>query len=680
MNPTNPLFNTEIVTTGKVDYALITPEHFREALDYFLEISYDEHEEDMNDPEISYHKLFEEKYSYSAHLGEIWGILDILLGVRDSAELRAVYEEFLPKIQKFYYETSQKDTRPYEHFMKFLESEEAENLSEIKYRQVNKVMRAYIDRGIELSDEEKEKLQAVDEKLASLCNTFSKNCNESDNTKVLTFQLDELDGLNETQLNKARELAEQAGEQGYRFTLSDGNMFDILTYCENEHTRKTVYNFTNDSAKHGEFDNKQIVHDIAKAKQERAKILGYKNFASFNLKDKMAKDQNRVLDFVNDLGNKAIFAAKSDRKLVEQYGEKLLNKPKLNFWDRGYVANIYEKEKFSIDHLKIQKYFTFDTALNGLFSILGDMFNLSFKDSIAAGNSTEEEKWHPDVIIYDVYEGDEYIGKLITDFFKRANKSDGAWMNPIHTYHKFDDGTEDPTVAHIVCNFPKSAQGKPQTISHYNLTTLFHEFGHGVHELLSKVEKGSLGGSHVQWDGVELPSQFMENFCWDYDYLLRLTAHETTSEVLPKDLFDKMYAAKNYGAAGSMIRQVVLSEMDMLTYTQEGEVRSPMDIEQEIRMKWATGEQDPDHTMMQEFGHIFCGGYSAGYYSYKWAEVLSADAYAAVKKEPTLIQKYKTEILETGNSRDMMDNFVAFLGREPSVDALLIDCGLIQGE
>jgi oligopeptidase A len=676
MNPTNPLFSTKIVTTGTVDYANIKPEHFREALDYFLEIAYDEHEEDMKDPDISYKSLFEQKYSYGDHLGEIWGVLSYMTAAVDSTELRDIQEEFLSKVQNFYYETSQKDTRPYEQFKAFLESEEAKSLSPIKRRQVDKVSQAYIDSGIEMSESEKEKLQAVDENIASLCNVFSKNCNESDKSKVLTFQLDELDGLNETQLDKAQELAKEAGEEGYRFTLSDGNIYDILRYCENENTRKAVYLATNDSAKHGEFDNTQIVHSIAKAKQERAKILGYKNYASFNLKDKMAQNQDKVLDFINDLGNKAIFAAKDDRKTIDQFGATLLNKPSLNFWDRSYVSTVYEKQKYSLDHLEIQKYFTFDTALNGLFDILGDMFNLSFKDSIAAGNSTESEKWHPDVTIYDVYEGETYLGKLITDFFKRANKTDGAWMNPAHTYHKFDDGSEFKTVAHIVCNFPKAASGKPQTISHYDLTTLFHEFGHGVHQFLSKVEKGSLGGSHVQWDGVELPSQFMENFCWDYDYLIRLTSHETTGEVLPKDLFDKMYAAKNYGAAGSVVRQVVLSEMDMLTYIQEGEVRSPMAIEQETRQKWATGPFDPDNTMMQEFSHIFYGGYSAGYYSYSWALVLAAEAFEIITKDSDMLRKFKSEILETGNSRDMMDNYLAFSGKEASVDAFLRSAGL----
>lgn len=676
----NPLFKTKIVTPGTVDYANLTPEHFNEAIPYFLEISYEEHEEDMKDTNVSYKKIFEEKYSYSQHLDAIWTALDILIGVRDSAELRAVQELFLPEIQKFYYETTQKDTRGYEQFKKFLASEEAKNLSPIKKRQVDKVHKVCIDSGAELSAEQKEKLHVVKERLASLCNTFSKNCNESDKTKVLTFQRKELDGLNQDQLNKAKELAKEAGTKGYRFTLSDGNMRELSTYCENEQTRKAVYEALGDCAKHDEFDNTQVVHDIAKAKQEQAKILGYKNFASFNLKNKMAQNQNKVLDFVNDLGNKAIYSAKDDRKIVDQFGEKLLNRTKLDFWNRSYVSDVYEQEKYSIDHLEVQKYITFDTALNGMFGILKDMFDLSFKDSIAAGNSTESEKWHPDVVIYDVYEGDRYCGKLITDFFKRANKSGGAWMNPARTYHRYDNGTEAFSVTHVVCNFMKAATGKKQTISHYDLTTLFHEFGHAIHEFLSKVEKSSLGGSHVQWDGVELPSQFMENFCWDYDYLIRLTAHETSGKVMPKELFDKMYAAKNYGMAGYLVRQVIFSEMDMLTYTQEDEVRSPMDIEYEIRQKWATGSFDATRTYMQEFSHIFYGGYSAGYYSYAWAEVLSADAYAAVKKDPTLIQKYKTEILETGNSRDMMDNFVAFMGREPSIDALLNSYNLTHGE
>lgn len=676
----NPLIRTKIVKTGTIEYANITPDHFRDALDYFLEISYDEHEEDMNDPDISYKKLFDERYSYGMHLSEVWGILDVMIGVRDSEELRTVYREFLPKIQTFFYETSRKDTRPYEKFKAFLASDEAKTLSPIKQRQIDKTAQHYIDSGIELPIEEKEKLQVVNEKLANLTNTFSENCNGSDKTKVLTFQLDELDGLDETQLNKARELAVEAGTDGYRFTLSDGNMSEISSYCKNENTRKIVYDMCGDCAKHDNFDNTQVAHDIAKAKQEKTKILGYKNFASFSLKDKMAQNQDKVFEFINDLGNKAIFAAKDDRKFLDQYGERLLNKPSVDFWDRAYISQVYEKEKLSIDHQEIKKYFTFDTALNGLFGILGDMFNLSFKDSIVASNSNENEKWHPDVTIYDVYEGNKYLGKLITDFFKRANKSDGAWMNPFHTYHKFDDGTELNTVAHVVCNFQKAASGKPQTISHYDLTTLFHEFGHAIHQFLSKVEKSSLGGINVQWDGVELPSQFMENFCWDYDYILRLTKHETTGEAMPKDLFDKMYAAKNFGAAGQFIRQVILSEMDMLTYTQEGEVRSPLDIEYETRKKWSIGVFDANRTLMQEFSHIFNGGYSAGYYSYKWAEVLSADAYAAVKQDPTLIAKYKTEILETGNSRDMMDSFVAFMGREPSVDALLNDYGLTYGE
>lgn len=676
----NPLLNQTVVTTGKIEYSLLTPEHFSQALDNLIASAYTEHEIEMQDPDISYVGLFEDKYSVSNHLGEVWGILHVMLGVRDSDELRDLYEVYMPQVQEFYFKTNQLDTRPYNAFKQFLQTDEYKSLNSVKKRLVDKMHEQFIDSGIELPDDKKKELQEVQERLGQLGSKFSKNCHESEKLKHWTFTLDELDGVPEQTMKLAAELAKNAGEEGYRFSLVDGNAYDILNYCQNERTRKTVYEGTLDLAKSGDYDNTQIVHEIVKCKQEIAKILGYKNFATYNLKDKMAKNQDRVLNFITDLGDKAIFAAKDERKTIDQFGARFLNKPKIDFWDRRYVTQVYEKDFYTVDRVELNNYFKFDKVLNGLFEICNEMFGFTFEDSIAAGNSTEDEKWHPDVKIYDVYEHGSFVGRLQTDFFKRANKSGGAWMQPHRTYHRFDDGAEDKSIAHVVCNFTKSAEGEVQIIEHDDVITLFHEFGHALHHLASKVEKGTLGGCNVQWDGVELPSQFMENFCWDYDYLSRLTEHYKTGEILPREMFEKLYNAKNFNAATYMIRQVVLSHLDMLTYVQQGEIRSPMDIEQEVRQMWSVGEYDLNQTMVQHFSHIFNGGYSAGYYGYKWAEVLSADAYAAVKKDSALIQKYKAEILETGDSRDMMDNFVAFMGREPSVDALLIDCGLIQGE
>lgn len=672
----NPLQDVLVLTTGKVSFADIKPEHFIEMFNQLLVEAKEEHERKVSNPLYVYGDLFEDKCSKIKHLGFVRECLGTLQSVRDSDELRAVYDEYSPILQQFYYEIGQLDMRPFEIIKAYMKTDEYANLPELKKKIVDEYYDAYVKSGVELPIDQKEELQQVHKDLDALQTKFSRNITDNEKLHSWRFETkEELVGLSDEMLTTASGLATREGVSGYLFTMSDGNYGELIQYADDQKIRKSVYKQSLDVAVSGEFDNREIVKQIVELKSKAAKILGFNTYADCVLEDMMAKTPDTVLNFLQKLGDASIGHAKQEKAEMDVYGEILLGR-KPSFWDTSYVSTKLKKEKFSVDPVKVQEYLRLDTVMTGMFAVIKTLFNVEFKDAIKSKTASADEKWHEDVQILDVFENGKYISTLYVDLFKRPNKRNGAWMSPFKSYHKHDDGFEELSITNVVCNFVKAGENEVQTVKFDDIETLFHEFGHALHHMLSKIPKSDLGGINVEWDAVELPSQFMENFCWDWSFLEGLTSHNITSEKMPKEMFDKMYEAKNYNAGIGLIRQVVLGELDMRSYNQSGNIVSPMDIEADTREKWKYCPYNKKAGIVPEFSHIFDGGYSALYYSYAWAEVLSSDIYEAIKENPDLIHTYKKEVLEMGGSRDMMDNFKAVIGREPDVGALLRARGL----
>lgn len=681
----NPLSDVNILTTGRIDYALITPDHFKEIFPVLLEEAAAEHEQEMSNPIMAYGHIFEDKCSKNKHLSTVFGILNAILTINDVIGFRDVYDVYLPLINDFHYKTHQLDTRLFGIVKDYIASEEYSTLSDLKKKIVDESYDNYIKSGIELPVEEKEKLKVTTDKLENLTTQFSRNITDNEAIHEWHYRTKiSLKGLPADALSTAQGVAKRKGLKGYLFTMQDGNYGDLLTYADSERVRKKVYKESGDIAISGKFDNREIINRIVEESNKNSNILGYNTYANNALEDMMAKEPTTVVDFLQKLGEAAFPFAVKERQAISDYAYKVLGKDKYDFWDFSYLATKLKKELFNVDDLEVQKYLRLDSAINGLFSTIESLFNVTFEDAIKAGTATVNEKWHEDVLIYDVYEHvkvgnskrttKNYIATLFVDLYKRPNKRYGAWMSPEKTYHKHENGFEEMPITHVVCNFTRAAENDIQAISFHDLETLFHEFGHATHHMLSKVTKKQLGGINVEWDAVELPSQFMENFCWDYDFLKTMTSHKITGEPIPKDLFDKMVAAKNFNSGLGLLRQVMMSEMDIKTYSQVG--IHPMEIEKSVRLKWQTGPIDFKSYYMPDFGHIFGGGYASLYYSYLWAEVLSADIYEAIKNDPELIHVYKKHILEVGGVNDMMDNFKTVMGREPEPMAVIRSRGL----
>jgi oligopeptidase A len=673
---TNPLSDKLILTTGRIDYADIKPEHFKEMFDFLLVEAQKEHERDMDNTNRTYSEMFEDKCSNAKHLDLLYQIMHSFTVLNDSDELRKVYDQYSQKIDNFYYQVHQADPRLFESIKNYINSDEYKTLQPLQKKVVDDIYDSYVRSGAELPLKKKEKIKKLSDKLNDLTTTFGRNIIDHESQYEWFFEdMSKLSGLSTDSLSIAKNLAKNKGKDGYLFTMSDGNASDLLQYADDEKIRKDYYLCDMDVVTKGKYSNKRIIKKIVKIKSQIAKIQGYSTYTNKALEKMMVKEPESVLKFLDDLGIASIESAKKESERVIEYGLARLDR-KPEFWDYSYIGTKAKKELYNVDPIKVQEYLKLDTVKNGLFSTIKDLFNVEFKDAVASKSASESEKWHPDVEIFDVFENGKYIGTLNLDLFKRPMKRGGAWMSPVKTYHRYEDGFEELAIGSVICNFVKVGEGEVQTISMYDVETLFHEFGHALHHLLSKVKKSSLGGIHVEWDAVELPSQFMENFCWDWKYFENMTSHKATGEKIPKDMFDKMVASKNHNAGIAMIRQVSMSEFDMRSYNQKGIIRSPLVFEKATSKKWKYRKYNKKMLISPSFSHIFDGGYSSLYYSYLWAEVLSSDVYEAVQKDSTLVKRFKEEILETGGVDDMMDKFKALMGREPNVNALIKSRGL----
>jgi oligopeptidase A len=613
-------------------------------------------------------------------LWRAWGAVAHLHAVDDSAAIRDAYNANLPKITWYRTELAQ-NLDLYEKFKSLRASPGFEELSQAQRKIVENDLRDYRLGGAELKPRGKRRFGEIQEELAALEAKFSENLLDATNAfSALIADRGELLGVPDDVLEAASEAARRDGQHGWKFTLQAPSYGPLMQYAENRDLRENLYRAHVTRASEvgdPELDNTSIIVRELRLRQEKARLLGYESFAEFSLVPKMAESPEAALDFLNDLAAKALPHARRDYAELEEFARAELGIHELQAWDIAFASERLRAKRYAFSDFEVKRYFPEPQVLEGMFRVVETLYGIRILPDVA-------ETWHPDVRFFRITDSDEsLIGQFYLDLYSRETKRGGAWMDEAITRQRIPGGFRTP-VAHLICNFPAPVGNKPALFTHDEVMTLFHEFGHGLHHLLSRVDDLGVSGIRgVEWDAVELPSQFMENFCWEWSVLARMTAHVESGEALPRALFDKMLAAKNFQSGMQTVRQIEFALIDMHLhhdFDPEG-AKTPLELLREIRAKVAVVIPPEYNRFLNNFSHVFSGAYAAGYYSYKWAEVLSADAYSLFEQNGVLDSRtgtrFREEILAVGGSRPALESFTAFRGRGPRIDALLRHSGMI---
>ncbi|MFZ4873820.1 M3 family metallopeptidase [Janthinobacterium sp. Mn2066] len=628
----------------------------------------------------------------SETLGRAWGIVSHLSNVVDTPELRAAFNANQPKVTEFWTELGQNEVL-FDKFKQLQASAEYATLSPARKTIVEHAIRGFRLGGAELPEDKKERFGAIQEEHAAVSTRFSENVLDATNDyKLLVDTEAELAGLPDDVKQAARAAAEKDGKNGYQFSLHFPSYYPILQFADQRALRETIYraNATKASeqgdafSKKDDWDNGPNIVTLLKLRDEEAKMLGYKNFAEVSLVPKMAQSPEQVISFLEDLARRARPYAEQDLAELRAFAKDELGLDELQAWDVPYASEKLQERRYAFSAQEVKQYFPEHKVIDGLFRLVQTLFSVNIVLDMASA-------WHPSVRFYRIERDGQLVGQFYLDLYARAGKGGGAWMDDARG-RRVHNGKLQTPVAYLTCNFtePALVDGvlQPSLFTHDEVITLFHEFGHGLHHMLTQVDEISVSGiSGVEWDAVELPSQFMENFCWEWDVLQHMTAHVTTGAPLPRALYDKMLAAKNFQSGLQTLRQSEFSLLDMhlhYDYNPFG-TQSVQELIDSVRRQFAVVIPPAYNRFQNSFGHIFSGGYSAGYYSYKWAEVLSADAYSAFEEAAALTggvvsaetgKRFQAEILAVGGSRPALESFKAFRGREPSIDALLRHSGM----
>tara|TARA_R110002072_G_scaffold240223_2_gene398346 strand:- start:48748 stop:50796 length:2049 start_codon:yes stop_codon:yes gene_type:complete len=616
-----------------------------------------------------------------ARLGQAWSPVSHLNAVCNSPELRAAYEACLPKLSEYWTEIGQNQPL-FQAYQALAESHAAAGFDVAQQTILEHALRDFRLSGIDLPAEQQKRYGEIQMKLSELASKFSNQLLDATQawTKHVTDEA-ALDGLTESAKAQMKQAAEAKSLDGWLISLEFPSYFAVMTYANDRALREELYaayctRASDQGPNAGQNDNGPVMQEILALRQELAKLLGFGNYAELSLASKMAETTDQVLSFLRDLGVRGKpFAEQDLRELQAFAAEQGCNE--LQSWDVGYYSEKLREQRYSISQEILRAYFPIDKVLTGLFAIVEKLYGIQINE--LSGFDT----WHPDVRLFEITENGAHVGRFFFDLYARANKRGGAWMDGARDKRRTADGTLISPVANLVCNFTPAVGGKPALLTHDEVTTLFHEFGHGLHHLLTRVEHaGASGINGVAWDAVELPSQFMENWCWEPEGLALISGHYETGEPLPQDLLDKMLAAKNFQSGLMMVRQIEFSLFDFELHATHGDGRSVLDVLEGIRQEVSVLRPPAYNRFPNSFAHIFAGGYAAGYYSYKWAEVLSADAFSKFEEEGVFNsatgQAFREAILARGGSQAPMVLFVDFRGREPSIDALLRHLGLSQ--
>ncbi|MCL9763277.1 M3 family metallopeptidase [Neisseria subflava] len=611
-------------------------------------------------------------------VGRIWSVVSHLNSVVDTPELRAVYNELMPEITIFFTEIGQ-DIELYNRFKIIKNSAEFNTLSQAQQTKLNHDLRDFVLSGAELPPEQQAELAQLQTEGAQLGAKFAQNVQDA--TDAFGIYFDDaapLAGIPEDSIAMFAAAAQSEGKTGYKIGLQIPHYLAVIQYADNRELREQIYRAyvtrASELADEGKFDNTANVEQTLANALKTAKLLGFKNYAELSLATKMADTPEQVLNFLHDLARRAKPFAEKDFAEIKAFARESLNIEDPQSWDLSYAAEKLRQVKYAFSETEVKKYFPISKVLAGLFAQIKKLYGIELAEKTVP-------VWHKDVRYFELKQDGQTIGGVYMDLYAREGKRGGAWMDGYKGRRRFADGTLQLPTAYLVCNFTPPVGDKEARLSHDEIITLFHETGHGLHHLLTQVDEVGVSGINgVEWDAVELPSQFMENFVWEYDVLAQMSSHEETGAVLPKELFDKMHAAKNFQRGMFLVRQMEFALFDMEIYHQEdeGRLKEWPQILDKVRQEVAVTQPPAYNRFALSFSHIFAGGYSAGYYSYAWAEVLSADAYAAFEESDDVAEtgrRFWKEILAVGGSRSAAESFKAFRGREPSLDALLRHSG-----
>ena len=622
-------------------------------------------------------------------LSRVWGVAAHLHSVNDGPAIREAFNTNLPKVTNYWTELAQ-NAALFEKYKALRASDRFARLSPAQRKIIENEIRDFRLGGADLPPGKKQRFGDIQRELAALASRFSENLLDASNAfSVVLDTEDEVAGIPPDVLQQAREGAQKERRAGWKFTLQAPSYVPVMQYARNRELRQRLYRaYVTRASEFGssEWDNTGIIAAELKLRGEAARLLGYANYAELSLVAKMARSPGEVLDFLNDLAQKVLPFARRDYAELEQFARAELGLEKLEAWDIAYASEKLRARRFAFSDQEVKQYFPEPRVLEGMFRLVERLYGVRIEYDAAEG-------WHPEVRFLRIRGADgSVVGRFYIDLYARESKREGAWMDEAIARRRLGASLQTP-VAYLICNFSSpskagDAKKRPALFTHDEVITLFHEFGHGLHHLLSKVDYLGVSGIRgVEWDAIELPSQFMENFCWEWEVLRHMTSNLDTGEPLPRELFDKMIAAKNFQSGMHMVRQLEFSLFDMRLHCEfdpDG-TRTPHELIEEIRRTIAVVHPPDYNRFPNSFAHIFAGGYGAGYYSYKWAEVLSADAYSLFEEHRTdetgvidavIGSRFRDEILAVGGSRPALESFEAFRGRAPSVAALLRHNGM----
>ena len=615
-------------------------------------------------------------------LGLFWSPISHLNSVMNNDELREVYKQCIPKLSSYYTELGQ-NSALYNATMALQKSAAFEDLLVEQKRQVEQDLRDFELGGVSLDDASKKRFGEISLELSRLTTEFSDNVLDATNAWQKSLpDAQDLDGLPESAIAAARQRADAKDKSGYLLNLEFPCYMAIMMYANDQALREEVYTaFATRASQEGpgagDFDNTNNIEQILKLRAEKAALLGFASYADLSVVPKMVESPQQVLDFLNDLAGKAVPIARAEFSDLAAFAKEHLDLPELAAWDVAYASDRLKKQQHDVSDEELKPYFPADKAIPGMFAVVGKLFGLTIAPI------DDVDVYHPDVRVYSITdEQGRARGEFYMDNYARENKRGGAWMDVCATRQRLGESIQQP-IAYLTCNLTPPVGDDPALLTHMEVTTLFHEFGHGLHHMLTQVETAGVSGINgVEWDAVELPSQFLENWCWERESIDLISGHYKTGDSLPDELLQKMRNARNFQSAMQLVRQLEFSLFDMQLHLQATADTSP-DVQatlNTIRQAVAAIPAPEFNRFQTSFSHIFAGGYSAGYFSYKWAEVLSADAFSRFEEEGIFNEStgrsFLQNVLEVGGSRNAMSSFTAFRGREPKVDALLRHSGL----
>ena len=675
----NPLLENEALPA----FSEILPEHIEPALDEVLKqakLAVDNLLSKLKTP--TWETLVVPMEELDARIHQVWSPVSHLNSVMNSEELRAAYNACLPKLSEFGTDLGQNEDL-YEAYKAIAISDQYQLLDVAQKKVIDNSLRDFRLSGVELSQTKRDQFKTISQSLSELTAKFEENVMDSTQSwqKNITDE-SLLSGLPDSAKAMAAQVAQRANKKGWLFTLDFPSYLPLITYADNRALRKEAYTaFATRASDQGingvQWDNTSVIAEILSLRHQLANLIGFDNHAERSIETKMAQSSQQVLDFLGDLATRSKPIAEKEFVELQSFAKENTELRGVEAWDMTYFSEKLRQQRYAISQEEIKSYFPEDKVVSGLFAVVNRLYGLNIVER------HDIDIWHPSVRFFDIFdESGASRGQFYLDLYARSHKRGGAWMDECLSHRLTPNGLQIP-VAYLTCNFSEPIGDKPALFSHDEVTTLFHEFGHGLHHMLTKIHYAGVSGINgVPWDAVELPSQFMENWCWEREALDLISGHFETGETLPSALFDKMIAARNFQSAMVMIRQLEFSLFDFRLHLefdpeQEGQAEKVLaEVREEISVFIPPAFSRFGHS----FSHIFAGGYAAGYYSYKWAEVLSADAFSKFEEKGIFDRKTGVEflqaILEQGGSREPMDLFVEFRGRKPEIDALLRHSGI----